>query len=97
MSRRVLARRDGALALTRKGTADMQAFGIDLDAAHTSRRALCKECLDWSVRRSHLAGGLGTALLDRFYDLGWARREKGSRVVTFTPPGLRAFEKTFVS
>jgi len=95
MSRRVLARREGELALTRKGAGDMRAFGIDLDAAQKSRRALCKECLDWSVRRSHLAGGLGTALLDRFYELGWARREKGSRVVTFTPPGLRAFEKTF--
>jgi len=97
MSRRILARRDDDLALTRKGAEEMQAFGIDLDAAQNSRRALCKECLDWSVRRSHLAGGLGTALLDRFYDLGWARREKGSRVVTFPPPGLRAFEKTFVS
>jgi hypothetical protein len=43
------------------------------------------------VRRSHLAGGLGVALLDRFYDLGWARREKDSRVVTFTPPGFKAF------
>lgn len=97
ISRRILARRDGDLVLTRKGTEDMAAFGIDLASAQKSRRALCKECLDWSVRRSHLAGGLGTALLDRFYDLGWARREKGSRVVTFTPPGLRAFEKTFVN
>jgi len=97
MSRRVLARRDGDLALTRKGLEEMRDFGIDLETAQKSRRALCKECLDWSVRRSHLAGGLGTALLDRFYDLGWARREKGSRIVTFTPPGLRAFEKTFVN
>ena len=97
MSHRILARRDGDLALTRKGTEEIQAFGIDLDTAQQSRRALCKECLDWSVRRSHLAGGLGTALLDRFYDLGWARREKASRVVTFTPPGLRAFEKAFVN
>jgi DNA-binding transcriptional ArsR family regulator len=97
LSRRILARRDGDLTLTRKGTQDMAAFGIDLDAARKSRRALCKECLDWSVRRSHLAGGLGTALLGRFTDLGWARREKASRVVTFTPPGLRAFEKMFVN
>jgi len=97
MSRRVLARRDGGLAVTRKGARELQAFGVDLAAARKSRRALGKACLDWSVRRSHLAGGLGTALLDRFYDLGWARREKDSRVVTFNPPGLRAFEKAFVS
>lgn len=95
IARRVLVRRDGELALTQKGVAEMTAFGIDMDAAAKTRRALCKECLDWSVRRSHLAGGLGVALLDRFYDLNWARREKGSRIVTFTPPGLRAFEKNF--
>src|SRR6185436_19186872 len=66
IAQRVLARRDGELVLTQKGAAQMEAFGIDLDAATQTRRALCKECLDWSVRRSHLAGGLGTALLDRF-------------------------------
>jgi DNA-binding transcriptional ArsR family regulator len=97
LNKRILARRGDELALTRKGADDMRGFGIDLAAAHASRRALCKECLDWSVRRSHLAGGLGTALLDRFYALGWARRETASRVVTFTPPGLRGFEKAFTA
>jgi DNA-binding transcriptional ArsR family regulator len=97
MEKRILARRDGGLALTRRGEATIRGFGVDLGAAQKSRRDLCKECLDWSVRRSHLAGGLGAALLDRFYALGWARREKGSRVVTFTPPGLRAFAKTFAA
>ena len=92
---RMLARRGEELALTRKGGEAMRDFGIDLAAASSARRVLCKDCLDWSVRRSHLAGGLGAALLKRFYDLGWARREKNSRVVTFTPPGLRAFEKAF--
>lgn len=91
LAQRVLARRDGALVLTRKGEDFAQDFGIDLDAL--GRRALCKDCLDWSVRRSHLAGGLGAALLARFYALGWARREKDTRVVRFTPPGLRAFER----
>jgi DNA-binding transcriptional ArsR family regulator len=94
---RLLVRRGEALVLSRKGEAAMQGFGIDLDAARAGRRALCKDCLDWSVRRSHLAGGLGAALLARFTDLGWARREKGTRVVTFSPPGLRAFEKAFAT
>ena len=95
IAKRVLARRGEELALTRKGEETMREFGIDLAAASSARRVLCKDCLDWSVRRSHLAGGLGAALLTRFYDLGWARRVKNSRVVTFTPPGLRAFEKSF--
>jgi hypothetical protein len=73
----------------------MRDFGIDLEEAGRSRRALCKECLDWSVRRSHLAGALGAALLARFYALGWARRLPKSRIVSFTPTGLRAFERAF--
>ncbi len=46
------------------------------------------------MRRSHLAGSLGAALLDRIYVLGWARRLEGSRVVSFSPEGLAAFTRT---
>jgi hypothetical protein len=93
MAKRVLLRRDGEIVLSRKGEAIVADLGVDLAAARSARRALCKDCLDWSVRRSHLAGSLGAALLDRFFALGWARREKDSRAVRFTPPGLRAFER----
>ena len=94
-ARRLLTRRGADLVLTRRGEDFVRGFGIDLDEARMARRALCKDCLDWSVRRSHLAGALGAALLARIFALGWARREKNSRVVSFTPPGLRAFEKMF--
>ncbi len=82
-----------ALRLTKRGEAHMRAFGIDLDALSRERRPLCKSCLDWSQRRSHLAGGLGAALLDRFYDLKWARRDRESRAVHFSPEGERAFQR----
>jgi hypothetical protein len=42
-----------------------------------------------------LAGELGAALLDRIYDLGWAARVPGERVVRFTTRGLKAFQETF--
>jgi hypothetical protein len=47
------------------------------------------------VRRTHLAGALGAALLNRFYSLGWANREPGTRLVNFTPRGLEAFREIF--
>ena len=59
------------------------------------RRPLCKSCLDWGVRRSHLAGSLGAALLERFYALGWASREPGARLIVFSPKGLAAFSEIF--
>jgi len=83
------------LTLTATGRTFMEALGLDVAGLATSRRPLCKGCLDWSVRRTHLAGALGAALLDRFYGLGWASREPGARLVNFTPRGLEAFREIF--
>ena len=84
-----------SLVLTADGETFMAALGIDLAALSTLRRPLCKGCLDWSVRRSHLAGALGAALLKRFFALGWAQREEGTRLVAFSPRGLDAFRQIF--
>ncbi|MVA98154.1 helix-turn-helix domain-containing protein [Nitratireductor sp. CAU 1489] len=70
--------------------------GIDIAALSGRRRPLCRSCLDWSVRRSHLAGALGAAILDHIMDRKWARRLPGSRAVRFTPPGRLAFEGVFL-
>ncbi len=86
---------DALLALTPKGRRFAEDFGIDLATIGTARRPLCKACLDWSVRRNHLAGSLGAALLTRFYDLKWARREKDSRVVSFSRRGAEKFDALF--
>ena len=76
-------------------TASCAASASSRRRLRAGRRPVCKACLDWSERRSHLAGALGKALLDRIYALGWARRLEGGRVLTFTAPGLAAFERTF--
>jgi len=80
-------------ALTGDGRDWFAAFGVDVAALEAKRRPLCRVCLDWSVRRSHLAGSLGAAALERMFALKWARRETDSRVVRFTPAGRSAFEK----
>lgn len=90
-----LAAEDGGVALTPKGVRAVDAFGIDVTRLQDQRRPVCKNCLDWSARRPHLAGSLGAALLDRFYGLKWARRETNSRIVTFTPPGERELRERF--
>ncbi len=83
----------GSLSLTDAGRAFARDFGVATEAS--GRRPLCKACLDWSVRRSHLAGVMGAGLLQRVYALGWARRVEGSRIVAFSAPGQRAFEQAF--
>ena len=83
------------IALTASGESRMATLGIDLAPLQAQRRPLCRTCLDWSERRSHLAGALGEALLTRFIEIGWAKREVGSRVIRFTAPGEKAFLAAF--
>lgn len=70
-------------------------LGIQCDELAQGRRVFCRECLDWSMRRSHLAGALGAASLSRILALGWARRVAQSRVIAFTPDGERRFLALF--
>lgn len=90
-----LAAQGDGLALTETGAAFIRDFGIDLDTLRSKRAPLCRECLDWSERRSHLAGSLGRALLARFEDLGWARRDRDTRAVAFSRRGEAQFAQTF--
>jgi len=83
------------VTLTSSGEQFVASFGINLEEISKGRRPLCKSCLDWSSRRNHLAGSLGTAFLQRFSDLGWASRQEGSRVVVFNKIGEREFRKVF--
>lgn len=83
------------LNLTSDGHHFMSEFGLSIDGIGFRRAPLCRECLDWSERRSHLAGSLGRRLLDHMTRLGWLRVENGSRIITFSTTGKAAFAKHF--
>lgn len=78
---------DESLVLTDTGEAWCGRAGIDLGALRARRRPLCRECLDWSERRTHLSGALGAALLERMFALRQARRTGPGRSVHLTPRG----------
>lgn len=87
-----LARNGETLKLTADGETFFAGLGIDTQALRSGRAALCRDCLDWSERRSHLAGSLGRALLAHMEALGWARTDRKTRIVAFTREGERRFE-----
>ncbi|MFW8594159.1 ArsR/SmtB family transcription factor [Cribrihabitans neustonicus] len=82
----------GDLNVTDRGWGKFAGIGLAQEELPASNRPLCRSCLDWSQRRSHLAGRLGKALLDCILAEGWARRIPSSRVISFTPEGERRFE-----
>ena len=81
--------------VTPAGRAFLEGLGVDVAAHKGTRRALCRPCLDWSERRSHIAGALGAALLERTLELGWIRRAPDGRAVTVTPHGRLALGERF--
>jgi len=93
LSRGFLVLRDDAIAIGPGGQAFFDGFGIDLASLSRQRRPLCRSCLDWSVRRSHLAGALGAAMLDQMMERRWARRDPHSRAILFSPAGKQSFER----
>jgi len=95
LRRRRLLQGDAELRVTQAGRRFFADFGIDLERAAQSRRPLCKTCLDWSMRRHHLAGTLGAALLARCFELGWASLARGSRVVNLSARGEAALREKF--
>lgn len=86
--------------LTESGIAFLSEVGIDTGpmlAARTKRsgRVLCRPCLDWSERRSHLAGAVGADICAYSMKNAWTRRLEGTRAVLITPKGERVFREKF--
>jgi DNA-binding transcriptional ArsR family regulator len=79
--------------LTRKGAEWFSGFGIDAGALRKSGRVFARQCLDWSERRNHLAGALGSALAEHLFERGWIERDRESRAVRITELGGRELKR----
>jgi len=76
--------------VTARGEVFFKALAIDVDNLRGQKRSFAKACLDWSERRHHIAGALGTALLQQMLTNGWIRRTENSRAIVITGKGRQA-------
>ncbi len=81
--------------LSSDGERGLTELGVDVDRARQARSIFARACLDWSERRYHVAGALGTALCTRFFEAGWVERTDESRVTRLTASGRRALRQHF--
>ena len=95
VARGAIRAEDEALTLTAEGDRLLRDRGLDIGSLRAKRRPLCRACLDWSERRTHLAGALGAALLSHFLDAGLAQRVEESRIIRFSRDGERQFLALF--
>ena len=65
-----------------RGEAQLERRGIAAAASRRSSAPLLRLCTDWTERRAHLAGQLGTSLVSALERDGVVERRAGTRVVT---------------
>lgn len=87
---------DGGM-VTETGVAFLGRVGIDVAPLldRRGKRVLCRPCLDWSERRPHIAGAVGSALCQTCFARGWVRRIDGTRALAVTPAGRMALGRAF--
>ncbi|WP_433384741.1 ArsR/SmtB family transcription factor [Actinoplanes sp. CA-142083] len=85
-----LVSRSHGLAVTPRGVTWLGFNAISWDKS--GKRPVLRECLDWTERRSHLAGSVGAAICAHAFDAGWIVRIGSGRAVKVTDVGARALE-----
>jgi hypothetical protein len=79
--------------VTEAGRRFLIGFGADLHPR--GKRIFCRPCLDWSERRYHVAGLVGTEIWRRCLELRWLVRERDSRTLRLTAAGKAGLLTTF--
>ncbi|KAF6562021.1 winged helix-turn-helix transcriptional regulator [Paenibacillus sp. EKM202P] len=95
IQRGILSEDQDGLHITQQGEIFFADFQIDLKNTRQKRRSFSHKCLDWSERRHHLAGALGSALLDRLFELHWVEHLPTTRAIRITAEGKRGFKEVF--
>jgi len=88
LQRRAYVKLEGrAFELTTAGATWLEEIGIDCQSLEDRKRLFAPQCLDWTERRYHIAGALGSALLTRMFELGWLKKAWAPRLVRLTARG----------
>ncbi|MBO0780846.1 MAG: helix-turn-helix transcriptional regulator [Ktedonobacteraceae bacterium] len=87
LQRGYLAEAEKSYLLTTEGEQWLTHLGIDVSEARHKRRVFAASCLDWSERRSHLAGALGASFATRLFQQGWIVRSSTSRAIHLSEAG----------
>lgn len=90
--------RDRLFDVPRHGEETFQKLGIDVGRERANlgkRRDLARACIDWTLRRPHLAGPLGASILESFLASGWVVRNTRDRALRVTPEGRGELERRF--
>lgn len=72
--------------LTNLGAKKLEERGVDVKNAKASKRMFAYACLDWTERRPHLGGSLGSEILCSLLSFGIVERKVGTRALNLKKP-----------
>jgi DNA-binding transcriptional ArsR family regulator len=81
--------------LSDSGEALLEGLGIEVRDLALGRRRFACPCLDWSMRRPHLGGALGAALLQAVIKRKWLTQDLDSRALALTALGRKEVSARF--
>ncbi|MFJ7311714.1 ArsR/SmtB family transcription factor [Pseudomonas sp. NPDC098747] len=91
----LLATDEQAYRLSDSGEALFSGLGIEVEDLTALRRKFACPCLDWSMRRPHLGGSLGAALLQAVLKRKWVTQDLDSRALALTVVGRKEISTRF--
>ncbi|VVO83463.1 hypothetical protein PS732_01967 [Pseudomonas fluorescens] len=91
----LVATDEQAYRLSDSGEAFFAGLGIEVQDLNAMRRKFVCPCLDWSMRRPHLGGSLGAALLQAALKRKWVTQDLDSRALALTAVGRKEIASIF--
>jgi len=95
LEQKIIIEKNNTFEITSEGEKWFSDFGVNIGDAKKQKRIFLKPCLDWSERRYHIAGSVGTLLLNKMLEQDWIRRTKDSRAIIITGKGEKEMLKSF--
>ena len=95
LQQKIIIEKNNTFEITSEGEKWFSDFGVNIGEAKKQKRIFLKPCLDWSERRYHIAGSVGTLLLNKMLEQDWIRRTANSRVILITGKGEKEMLKSF--
>jgi len=95
LEQKIIIEKNNTFEISPEGEKWFSDFGVNIGDAKKQKRIFLKPCLDWSERRYHIAGSVGTLLLNKMLEQDWIRRTKDSRVIIITGKGEKEMLQNF--
>lgn len=89
LHRKFIILEEGEYIVTEQGKQWFLNFGINIEKANIKRRVFAKPCLDWSERRYHISGWLGSTIAKLFFKQEWITKTDKNRAVHLTRKGMK--------